>query len=713
MSEEIEYVIGVDIGGTFTDAVGIDSRGRVYYAGVYSGKAFTTPRELVDGVIQCLRDLSAEMKKPLDEVLSRTRALTHGTTVGTNTIIMRTGARVGLIITKGFEDTPKIQRVYGRVAGLRPDEIKHMAVARKPQPLVPTELVRGVTERIDFAGDVIIPLNEGEARRAIEGLVEEKKVQALAVCLLWSFVNPAHELRIKQLAKEIAPGVSVSTSHEIMPRIRENARMNTTIMDAYIEPTMRAYLTDLNQRVRALGFKHNIHVMQCFGGAALVNEVRSVFTIDSGLVGGVAGITYLAGQLGLENVVGVDMGGTSFDVTVLPHRKPSVYRHIYGSGAIIGRFETLLPKLDVRVIGAGGGSIAWFDDIAGALKVGPMSAQADPGPACYGRDGVEPTVTDADVVLGYVDPNYFLGGRFRLKPELAHKAIREKLADRLGWDVVKTAWGVYNVVCNNSADLIRSLVLQKGYDPSEFTVCAFGGAGPVHAIYFTKPTGIKKIVLMGPAASAFSAFGMATANIMRRYTISRIMVEPFDADSINGLFEKMEKESVADLLREGFAREDILLSHSLEARFREQVNEVVMETSGRWSDEYAKGQFKKYFIRTYETLYGKGSAWEEVPIEILSFNLEAVGKVPSPSLYEFDYKGPDPNEALKGGRMAYWEKYGDYTKTPVYEHERLAHGNVIEGPAIIEHTKTTFVIPPDSRATVDRFKDLQIELVSK
>lgn len=710
MQEEIEYVIGVDIGGTFTDGVAIDTRGRVYYAGVYSGKAFTTPKEITDGVIQCLYDLSAEIGLTLPEVLSKTRAITHGTTIGTNTIVMRSGARVGLITTKGFEDTLFIQRAFGRVAGLRWDEVKHQAVLNKPAPLVAKENIKGVTERVDCFGNILIPLNEDEARKAVKELVYEKECEALAICLLWSFVNPIHELRIKEFIKEIAPHIDYSISYEVAPRMRENARTNTVVIDAYIRPIMRAYLNGLNDRVRKLGFQYNIHVMQCFGGAALVTDVKPSFTLDSGPVSGVVGILFLADQLGIKNVVGTDMGGTSFDVSVLYNRKYTLYRHFFGAQAIIGRFETLLPKIDIRIIGAGGGSIAWFDDISGTIKVGPLSAQADPGPACYGRGGVEPTVTDANVVLGYIDPNYFLGGKFKLKPELAYESIKKKISERTGLDLVKAAYAIYTIVCNNSADLIRTLVLQKGYDPKDFVLCSWGGAGPGHAISFTKYTGIPKVVLMGPAASAFSAFGMATANIARKYVSSGMLVEPFDSNVINERFKRLEKQATKEMTREGFKQKDILFQHSIDVRFREQINEVTVETPSRWTEKYSKEKFKDFFIKLYDDQYGKGASWEEAPVEALCLNLDAIGKVPVPKLASAPYVGKDPSKALKGYRKAYSEKRGDFVKAQVYEHDLLEHGNIIEGLSIIEHTKTTLVIPEGYTGIVDKFKDVEVEL---
>lgn len=707
-AEDVGYVVGIDIGGTFTDTVAIDTRGKVYYAATYSGKSSTTPKQIADGVLNSLGDLATDVGVPLDVLLSKTMALTHGATVGTNTILQRIGARVGLITTKGFEDTIYIQRAIGRVLGLHPSEIRHQAVVRKPEPLVPKELILGVSERVDCFGEVIIPLDEEEVRRIVRQLLD-KHVDTIAICLLWSFANPVHERMVKRIVQEMAPDIPVSVSCELVPKIRENARTNTVVINAYIDKLMKAYLLDVNRRIKDLGFRYDMNCMQLFGGSANVNNVHSAFTLDSGPAGGVIAAQYIAGQLGIHNVMSGDMGGTSYDVAILPNRQISMFRHMYGAGAVVARFETLLPKVDVRSLGAGGGSIAWIDDVSRTLKLGPMSAGSEPGPACYDRGGVEPTVTDANVVLGYIDPNFFLGGKMHLYPAKSEKAVQEKIADVLGWDKVRAAWGIHTLCSNNMADLTRSMALEKGYDPQEFTLLIFGGAGSLHGIEIAKAVGVSQLIMLNVAA-AFSAFGMATSDVSHLHTDSRLQVEPWDPNHINETWRNLEAQALEDMAREGFPPEQVELLHSIEARFREQTHELTLEVPRRvWTQEDCS-TFREEFTKRYEEVYGEGAAYVEAPIEILSQSLKAIGKVPVPSLYEYPKGDTDASKAIKGYRDVYFDTYQRFVRTPIYDHLKLEHGNQLKGPAVIEATKTTYLILPNFEARVDKFKNLVVDM---
>jgi N-methylhydantoinase A len=387
------FNVGVDVGGTFTDTVAIDNNGNLFI-----GKAPTTPRRIAEGVIDSLRDVARNAGLELPQLLSKTSFLGHGTTVGTNALVTRGGARVGLLITAGFEDTPFIQRAIGRIAGLSDEEMRHQISLRQPVPLVARDCIVGVLERVDSTGKVIVPLSEAEAERAIRELIDQG-VEAIAICLLWSFLDPSHELMLASTVRRLAPHIQLSVSCELTPRIRENARCNTVVIDAFIRGKVHDYLRDLREQLAKQGFRQSLASMQCFGGVTDSRHASPISTIDSGPVGGVMGSKRLAELLGEKNVITTDVGGTTFDVAVISDGEEKIAREYFGAAGVIERFEVLTPRVDILSIGAGGGTIAWFDKTSSSIKFGPKSAGSEPGPVFYGTGGSQVTLADAWLTL--------------------------------------------------------------------------------------------------------------------------------------------------------------------------------------------------------------------------------------------------------------------------------------------------------------------------
>lgn len=698
------YVIGIDVGGTFTDCALIDLK----KSRIFTDKASTTPKKLRDGVFNSLANLATQMKEPLERILSEAVFIGHGTTVGTNALITRSGSSVGLITTKGFEDTIYIQRGVGKIAGLTEDEIKHRTIVRQPQPLVPKNLIVGVPERIDCFGNVIFPLQDEDIKEAINYLLSNG-AESVAVCLLWSFVNTIHEEKIRHVLQNVAPDIPVSVSSELAPKLRENSRSNTVIINAYIDKVCKQYLKEVTSELKGFGFRHNMATMQVFGGVTDSELIDSISTINSGPVGGVMGAKYLGKALGFDSIITTDMGGTSFDVSVIHDGKELIAREYFGAPGVIARFETLVPRVDIKTIGAGGGTIAWVDKSTNTIKVGPNSAGADPGPVFYDKGGTEPTVSDVDMILGYLNEDFFFGGRMKVNKEKAHQAIQEKIAAPLGMEVVDACIGVFDIVNNMMSDSIRGYLVEKGYDPTDFMIFAFGGAGPVHASSYAEIIGVKKCVipLMAPA---FSAFGIAVSDIIHKKSISMIMPEPFDAETINDSFLDLEKKILKEMDREGIEAVNVSLRRSIDVKYSGQIHELTVSVpTKKWNRETVTNEIKSIFMENYEGVYGKGAAYTRGGAEIVAFNVDAIGELHKPRLKKGKKANPNPERAVKSFRDVYFKMFRRYVNTPIYDLEKVQYGNVIEGPAILESPQTTVVIPPDQKGLVDGFRNVIIE----
>ena len=690
------FTVGVDIGGTFTDVVVLSSDGEAYI-----NKAPTTPADFSGGVLDAIHEAAAGLGLSRPEFLGRTDMIKHGSTVATNALITRMGVKVGFITTRGFEDTTLIMRAVGRVDGLPEEEVRRVTSITKPQPLVPSEQIRGVPERIDTEGAVVIPLDREAARTAVRDLVETEAVDAIAVSLLHAWRNPAHEEAIAGIVAEEYPDgrVFCTLGSRLSQVAGEYARANTAIADAFVGPTVRRYLSSLESQVRAEGFTGRILAMQGNGGLTSHDVATPISTLQSGPAGGMLASAYMSERLGHKRAVTADMGGTSFDVGVLDE---GYWR--YADEPIFERFRILQPITDITSIGAGGGTMARVDEATGRLMVGPESAGARPGPVCYGLGGEIPTVTDADLVLGYLDPDYFLGGRHPLDLERARGAIETRLAKPLGLTTVEAAAGIVRIIDSKMSDLIRREVIRSGRLPEDFVLYAFGGASPVHAVGYARDLGVPEIIVF-PTAPVFSAFGIASADLVHTRLVTRAYPLPMPAGELNADLGALEAALASELERDGLdAAPEFNRYVTLQFR-RQSTGEEIRLPWDRFTEE-GIAQLPDIFVEHYERLYGKGIAYAEAGLDISGLRVDAVGRVAKPELRPVAEAGGTPDAARKGARQAWFE--GGFVETPVYDEARLRVGSRLTGPAIVESPFTTVVIPPGATLSVDPYRNLVI-----
>jgi N-methylhydantoinase A len=694
----LRYRIGVDIGGTFTDCVVTDEQG-----GRRVAKALTTPGSLQDGVLDAVSVNAEQLGMTRQELLAATELFVHGTTQATNAMLTRTGARTGLITTRGHEDAIIIGKVYAKVAGLSERDVVHSSRLRKPDPIVPRSLIRGVTERVDRDGDVIVALSEPEVIEAVDGLLAEG-VEAIAVSLLWSFVNDSHERRIKEILAQRAPDVFTAYSHEVAPVLGEYERTATTAITAYVGPKVVGYLEQLESRLREDGLAHPLLVMQASGGLTSVLDAaaRPIVTLDSGPTGGILGCQHLGRLYGESNVICTDVGGTSFDVGLILGGEVPLE-----SEPVVAQYSLRMPKVLVNSIGSGGGSIAWLDE-GGLLRVGPQSAGSRPGPACYGSGGLEATVTDADLVLGYLDGDHFLGGRMRLDRGLALAALA-RLGERLGMEAEEVAVGVFRIINSQMADLIRKSTIEQGHDPRECVLVAYGGAGPTHAVFYGHDIGVRAILVLADS-TVFSAEGMLTCDITHTAEASRVVGTPFTQDSLAALtarFEALEARVIGQFAAEGAALEEVSLARTIGVRFRQQVQALEVDVDAGTLDGSAGERILERFIERYGQVYGEGALLLGGGNEVELHRVVGTRAIEPVAFPEHELEGPDPAAALKGERSAYFEPAG-FIATRVYDGHALRAGNVVEGPAIIERMGDSVVVPPQFRAQVDPLMTIRL-----
>jgi len=553
--KDLRYLIGVDIGGTFTDCVVIDNLGKTSL-----GKVSSTPPNFDEGFIGSLAETASSIGMPLEDLISQADGIYHGCTVGTNALVENRTARVGLLTTAGHRDSFFIMQGGARLIGLEPRQVAHVADQGKPDPLVPKHLVEEIDERVGFDGNVVIELNEERCRESIQRLLDAG-VEAFAVSFLWSIVNPAHEQAVARIIRELAPDAFVSISSDVVPRRGEYQRTAATVINALIGPVTSEYLRKLENELAGLGYRGKLFIMSCTGGLIDSGHARSLplLSIGSGPVAGLIGSgnlahaseSFEAGKRSGANVLTADMGGTTFDVGLIRHGQPmsrSTTRH--------GQYEYFVPTLDIRSVGSGGGSIVHFDSETGSLRVGPQSAAAVPGPASYLRGGEEATVTDADLVLGYLNPDYFLGGRLALSVEAARTALASAGAP-LGFDAEQTAAAAVRIVDNQMADAIRLASVQQGYDPREFTMYAYGGAGAVHGPAVAAQLGIRTVVIpLGDLASGWSAFGVTSSDALIVQEAPVVFEAPFDSEIMNAEWSMVKTGGVGFCQTQGSGNQE-------------------------------------------------------------------------------------------------------------------------------------------------------------
>ena len=694
------YLVGIDIGGTFTDCAIVDRAGKLL-----TTKVPSTPADFSRGMMDALDAGAQALGIGLDRFCRDIAFLSHGTTVGTNTIIQKKGAKVGLITTKGHEDAIHIMRGSRGYGGRDIRKVVHFPETSKPQPIVPKRLIRGVSERVDCFGEVVVELNEKEAEAAIRSLVAEG-VEAIAICFLWSFRNPDHELKVKKMVQRLAPSLFVTCSFDIAPKWGEYERVTATALNAYLGPVMSGYLAKINDSVKRLGYRHGLQITQCGGGTVPVERAGEapLLTLDSGPVSGVTASMFLGAAMGERNVITTDMGGTSFDVSIIHDGRPA-----YSFVANTDQYEYFLPKVDLQAIGAGGGSLVRVRPETRTMTVGPDSAGAFPGPVCYGRGGKVPTVTDAQVVLGYLDPDNFAGGKMKLDKQSAADAIAA-VGAQIGMKPVECAAGICRIVELQMADVIRKVTVEKGYDPRDFVLFAFGGAGPAHAGVFARELGVRKIIVpQRKAASTWCAFGAAAADVLHIFEHSEIMPTPVPARRINDALEALETKASALMKKESIAPGRQRFEFSLDVRHRGQINEVeVPLDSPRLKDGYEL-PLRKRFVRRYEKLYGRGSALAGAQLELVVARLRARALTPRPRLVSTrKNQRAIPAKAKRNSRSIYWSDLGKFRQTPVFDGESLATGNRIRGPAIVETADTTVVVHPGRTLRLDALGNFEI-----
>lgn len=704
----MRFIVGVDIGGTFTDCVAIQTSNDGTPPIVKIGKSSSTPPNFQTGFIASLRTAAEMHGVGLDDMLADAQVY-HGCTVGTNALVEHKTARVALLATRGHTDTIFIMKAGNRLKYQPAIEIAHVAKQTKPAPLVPKLLCEGVDERITFDGKVFAGLNEDTARDSIRRIVNQG-VEAIAISLLWSSVNDAHERRLRELVHEIAPGMFVSISSEVSPRVGEYERTIATIVNSLIGPPMRLYLEALEIDLKKHGYTGSLQIMSCTGGLIDADHAREVpvLTVGSGPVAGLIGAASLAKAAevgGGRNVITADVGGTTLDIGTIydgtPVRRPT---------ASYGQYEYFVPTLDVRSVGAGGGSIIRNEGTV--LKVGPHSAGARPGPVCFGRGGTEPTVTDAAVVLGYFDPAYFFGGKITLDVAAAEAALA-RVGAPLGLDGKQTAAAALQIIDSQMADAIWLTLTQQGHDPREFSLYGFGGGGGLHSAAIARELGARSVVIpMSNLAAGWSAFGISASEALVSEQTAMSLSSPFDPEEINKRWPVLEERVAAKLAKQGVPAEAIVFHRFGEMRYQLQINQVAVPAEGGAYDQATVERLVATFESEYERLYGKGSGFAGVGFGLTSLQVHGTAKLSDLRLGDLVQQGGDPvSDTTKKSRDVIWYGRGGKPETTVvHDGARLGVGFKAHGPAIIEYPDTTVVVPHGCAASVDPTGSVVIDL---
>ena len=707
-NSEGRYRIGVDIGGTFTDGTLVDSTsGRVT-----TSKVLSTPYDPASGFIsavQKLLDLNDSVKPEAVE------HVVHATTVATNAIIEGKTAKTAFVTTEGFRDMLEIARQ------IRPS--LYDLQFEKPAPLVPRQLCFEVPERLDAKGQVVTPLDEAALDEVVDRIAESG-VEAVAVCLLHSYRNGDHEQRIGKAIAAKLPNVIISLSSEVVPEFREYLRASTTVINSSVAPIVRTYLASISEKLHALNITSELLVMQSSGGVypAAVASENPVFMVESGPAAGAVAAASLGTALGYPNVISFDMGGTTAKASLIRNGQPNITKDYSvggaaqnGTGAFGGAsgYPIRTPVVDLVEIGAGGGSIAWVDS-GGALRVGPQSAGADPGPVCYGLGGVQPTITDANLVLGRLDPAYFAGGEMSLNLDAAREAIRTQCAEPLGLSVEEAAHGIVEIANTAMVNALRLVSVQRGHDPRDFMLVGFGGAGPAHAVRLAEQAGIPRVLIpQGPGTA--SALGLLVTDVrMEGSSTLIIRSDEIEHSRIASEFDRLEAAGREAHSVAASASGTPLFERTIEMRYWGQSFELsVPAPSSSTIDQAWMNELTESFHDAHEMAYGFRA--KDEPVELVNLRLTTIGKIVRPQMRKLKSIGTDVFVAFKGERPVYFaENSGEkgVVQTPVYDRSKLPAGAVFEGPAIIEEPDCTTVIHPAWTVTVDEFGNLEIELNS-
>lgn len=694
--------IDIDVGGTFTDLVlTLGDRQTI-------AKAPTTPYDLSVCFMQAVEEGAFSLDMSVEELLPQIEIVRYSTTVAMNRLIQREGPRLGLITTEGHEDAILIGRGAQWVDGTRVSERRNLAVQAKPEPLITRDLIVGVKERIDSTGAVVRPLEPHDVRAKLRHLID-RGARAIVVSLLWSFVNDAHERLVKEIIreeyKEYHVGyLPVVLSGQVVARIGEYERTMTAVLDAYLQRSMQLELSTTWDQLRDAGFDGTFLMIHNSGGSADIFKTTASRTYNGGPVAGLMGSYQLAQQLGYDNVISSDVGGTSFDIGLVVGSSVRNYEF----RPVIDRWMVGITMLQTLSIGAGGGSIAWINELLGGrLEIGPRSAGSMPGPACYDLGGTEPTVTDADVVLGLINPQSYFGGRMPLERDRAVRAIRERIADPLGVPVEEAAALVRQVTEQKMASAIKREIHLRGYRPEDFVLFAFGGAGPTHVAGYRRD--VPKALVV-PSSPVFCALGQSVMDIMHLYETSKRMIfmEPIteelttEYEVFNGVVKQMMDQARLDLAGEGLPVDDAVFSLELDMLYGGQVNvkrtwSPVIEIHGPDDVRAIYDEFEREFSEAFSPLVVNRPGG----VFLDNFVLKVTVPTSKPALPTLELQGPDASSAATGEREIYWPELGRWNATPIFDYGRLVPGNVVEGPAVLEADFTTVVVPPGQQFSVD------------
>ena len=690
-----EYRLGIDAGGTFTDFVLADKSGQVRLF-----KALSTPQDPTQAIRNGLGLITEELGVSAEHIISNCDLCINGTTVGLNALIQHKGAKTGLICTAGHEDSLEIR------LGHKEDGYRYDPEYPPATMIVPRYLRRGVAERVLSDGSVRTALNEDDVRAACELFLSEG-VETVAISFVWSVLHPDHERRAAEIVRQMMPGAILTLGSELYPQVREYTRTSTAVVNAYLAPIMKRYVDAVDAYFRALGAKQPVRYYQSNGGLAIGQAMtdRSVYAINSGPASAPAAGQYVCAPFGKTDVITVDMGGTSFDITLTKDGVTNINKNID-----FLRYRIGVPMIQVETLGAGGGSIGWIDEM-GLMQMGPQSAGSDPGPACYGQGGTEPTVSDANLVLGYLNPDGLVGGRLPLDAKLAREAVKSRLADPLGLSVERAAYGMFTIVNANMVNGIRRVTVERGYDPRDFVLVGAGGATAAHITALAEEMGIGTIVLP-KLASGLCAFGQIISDVKYNY----MATAPLRLDNdeayakIDSLFNEIEAQGIAHLKDDGFAKKDIDIRRSLDMRYVGQVHECTVDIGTFKVDAKSIEKIKEAFHKRHEQLYTYSERHSTV--EVVNIESTVYGRVEKPKRMAIA-KGKPVANALKAHREAVFSADGKRVRTPVYDGALIGAGARIAGPAIIEEVTTTIVIQPGWVAALDESGSYLITRVRK
>ena len=676
--------IGIDVGGTFTDfVVTRDGAEPAIF------KSLSTPADPSIAVVNGLADIAASMNPPmtLEAFAPTIDSIVHGTTVTTNATLTHTGAKCGLLTTQGVRDALEMRR------GIREEQYNNRYANVKP--LVPRYLRAGIKGRLDRAGREVAPLDLAQVREAI-ALFKQEGVQAVSVCFMNSFANPAHEQAAAEIVKQEMPGAYLSVSTDLLPSIRFYERISTTALNSYVGPKLNHYLDQLVGRLKGIGFKGLLLIMQSNGGVISPQLARekAALTLLSGPAGGPgAGLFYVRPH-GQDKCITTDMGGTSFEASV------AVGSPMIKNDGEIARHKIALPMLDIHTIGAGGGSIGWLDE-GGLLRMGPQSAGADPGPACYGKGGTLPTTTDANVVLGYLDPNYFAGGKMKLDVAAARRAIETHIARPMGLSIEEAAAGMYRVACNNMAQGVREVTIKRGFDPREFPFIPAGGAGPIHSCLICEELEIP-FQIVPRESSVLCAFGMLMSELKHDFVRTFVArLEAIDWPRLTQIIDEMSAEGARQLTEERIPEARRRHDIKFDCRYIKQYHEVSFLVPRDLIDRRDTAAIARLFHAEHNRLYGYSLEQENTPLEIINVRVQSVGLTDKPSYKEEAWAGTDAGKALKGRRSVYIPETQAFREVPIYDGHKLRFGNRVEGPAMIEEETTAIFVSDSFDGAVD------------